>query len=264
MTLESQTHCRLLTKLGNSFVPTEAGEALLHHARLGLKEFGKGRETLEHFRKWGVRRLRLGAASAINQHFLPGILVELRRQHPKLLITVRTLFPPGDTDCLRRGEIDCHIGEEPRASDDLEFTPLFQSPLRIVIPRTHRWPPRQRVTLEELSREPCLLPPGHSPTRGMIDQALAPYKAALNILGEIEGFDTIKQLILAGFGVGILPAWMVKEETVAGGLRVLPLALPELCQRWGLLRWRQRRPMDTLECSFRKLCVEAGKRIASI
>lgn len=64
--LESETHCRLLTKMGNAFVPTEAGEALLHHARLGLKEFCRGRDALDHFRKWGVRRLRLGAACAIN------------------------------------------------------------------------------------------------------------------------------------------------------------------------------------------------------
>jgi len=263
-TLESEAHCRLLTKMGNSFVPTEAGEALLHHARLGLKEFCKGRETLEHFRKWGVRRLRLGAACAMSQHFLPAILVELRRQYPRLMITVRTIFPPSDADCLRVGEIDCHIGEEPRHSDDLEFTPLFRSPLRIVVPRAHRWPPRKQIPLEELSREPCLLPPGHSSTRTMVEHALLRYKAALNILGEIESLEMIKQLIKAGFGVGILPEWMIKEEIVSGRLRVLPWVPPELRQTWGLVRWRQRRPMDAFECAFRNLCIKAGKKMTSI
>lgn len=179
------------------------------------------------------------------------------------MITVRTLLPPNDTDCLRVGEIDCHIGEEPRASYDLEFTPLFQSPLGIVIPRAHRWAAHKRVPLEELSREPCLLPPAHSSTRGIIDHALANHKAALNILGEIESVEMIKQLITAGFGVGILPQWMVKDEVAVGSLRVLPFLSPELRQRWGLLRWRQRRPMDALECAFRNLCIKAGKEVVS-
>jgi len=262
--LESETHCRLLTKMGNSYIPTEAGEALLHYARLGLKEFCNGRSTLEHFRKWGIRRLRLGAACAINQYFLPAILVDLRRQYPKLMITVRTLLAPSDTDCLRLGEIDCHIGEEPRPSDDLEFTPLFQSSLQIVLPHAHSWPPSHQVSLEELSREPCLLPPKHTSTRGIVEHALLHHRAALNILGEIDSPETIKQFIKAGFGIGILPEWTVKEEIVAGSLRVLSLPAPEFRQRWGMLRWRQRRPMDALESAFRILCIKAGKRIESV
>ena len=97
----------------------------------------------------------------------------------------------------------------------------------------------------------------------MVEHILLRYKTALNILGEIESLETIKQLIKAGLGVGILPEWMVKEEIAAGQLRILPLASPELRQRWGLLRWRQRRPMDALECAFRNLCIKAGKEITS-
>jgi DNA-binding transcriptional LysR family regulator len=257
--LESETHCRLLTRMGNSIVPTEAGEALLHHARLGLKEFCKGRETVEHFRKWGVRRLRLGATCAMSQRFLPAVLAQLRRQHPKLMISVKTIFSPDDAECLRLGKIDCHLGEEPRPSDDLEFTPLFRSSLRIVIPRAHRWAARQQIALEELSCEPCLLPPRDSSTRGLIEHALLRYKATLNILGEIESLEMIQELIKAGFGIGILPEWMV--EIAAGSVRVLPLAPSEVVQTWGLARWKQRRPMDALECAFRTLCLKAGKKI---
>jgi DNA-binding transcriptional LysR family regulator len=59
--LESQMGCRLFTRMRKSVIPTEAGEALLHHAKLGLIKSPKGREMLEHVKEWGVRRICLGA-----------------------------------------------------------------------------------------------------------------------------------------------------------------------------------------------------------
>src|ERR1700677_4507582 len=87
--LESEMGCRLFIRMRKSVVPTQAGEALLHHAQLGLLEFAKGREMLEHFKQWGVRRLRVGAPPMLTRHFLSPILVELKRQHPRLIVTIR-------------------------------------------------------------------------------------------------------------------------------------------------------------------------------
>src|SRR5271156_1859564 len=45
--LETQMGCRLFTRMRNSIIPTEeAGEALLHHAQLGLLEFAKAERCL--------------------------------------------------------------------------------------------------------------------------------------------------------------------------------------------------------------------------
>jgi DNA-binding transcriptional LysR family regulator len=262
--LEAETHCRLLTKMGKTISLTEAGEALLHHVRLGLKEFNKGREALERLRKWGRQRLRLGAGCAISQHFLPGVLVDLRHQYPKLMPTIKMMFSSDDADCLRSGEIDCYVGEEPDASEDLEFTPIFQSPLRVVFHPAHRWSLQKHISVEELSSEPCLLPLGYSLTRRAVERALLGQGTTLNVLGETDSLETIKQLIKSGFGIGILPEWIINEEVAARRLRALPFAPSELRQTWGLLRWRQRRPMDATECAFRNLCVKAGKKLTTL
>ena len=261
--LEAQTHCRLLDRLGNLVVPTEAGEALLHHARAGLKEFGKGRLALDQLKKWGARRLRLGATDAVSQEFLPSILSDLRRQHPKLLVTVKTIILPGDIDNLRQGELDCIVCEEARLGDDLEFIPLFASPLCFVVPNGHRWPPRRKISLAELCREPCLLPAGASPLRAAIDQFLLEHDSPLNCIGEVDSLESMKQLVKADFAIGILPQWTVKNEARAGELRLVMIAAREIRHTWGLLRWRPRRPMDTLECAFRHLCLKAARKMGA-
>jgi DNA-binding transcriptional LysR family regulator len=259
--LEAETGCRLLAKVGGVIVPSEAGEALLFHARLGLKEFGKAREVLEQLKSWGARRLRVGGTAFVNQRFLPGALVELRRHYPRLLVGVKTISPGREADALRGGELDCVIGEEPFGIGELDFTPLFRGDLQVVVPSSHRWASRQQVPVAELAREAWLLPERPSDTRALIERYFLRDKTTLNCVAEVETLETIKELIKAGFGIGILPSWMVEEEISQGSLRALPPGGRELRQTWGLLRWKGR-PMDVVEATFRTLCVKAAKNFA--
>lgn len=258
-TLEEETGCRLLDKIGNSIIPTEAGEALLHHARLGLKEFARGREAVAQFKSWGVRRLRIAAPALINHRFLPFILVDLRRQHPRLMLISKTAAPGADADSLARGELDFVLCESPPANPNLEFTALFQSPLQIIVPAAHRWLAGETIPPDELCREPCILPERQSSSRGLVERHCAREKTSLNVVAEAQDFETIKELIKAGYGIGVLPVWMVREEVAAGQLRALPLGRRELRQTWGLLRSRHR-PMDAVEVAFQRACLKSARK----
>ncbi len=260
--LEVETGCRLLAKVGNSVMPSEAGEALLHHARIALKEFVKARAALDQLKTWGVRRLRIGASSFLNQRLVPGVLTSLRRQYPRLVVTVKTAVTARDIESLRTGELDWILGEEPPANNDLDFTPFFQSSLRVIVPAAHRWLPRQPVPATELTREPFLLPERPSSLRSLIERYYLREDKSLNCVAEVDSLETIKELIQAGFGVGILPAWIVKDEIATGALRALPPGRPELHQTWGLLRWRMR-PMDAIEVAFSRSCAKAAKKFAT-
>jgi DNA-binding transcriptional LysR family regulator len=256
--LESEMGCRLFIRMRKSIVPTEAGEALLHHAQLGLKEFARGREMLEHLKEWGVRRLRVGAPPLIARRFLPPILVELRRQHPRLIVTIKVFQPSYETESLENGELDCIIGPEQPRHPEIEFTPLFETPWQIVVPAEHRWVQQRRIPIEELGREPCLLPERSSPVRGLIDRHFSREKIVLNCVAEVEYLETVKELLKAGMGIGILPSWIVQEELRAGSCCAFPAGRRPLRQGWGLLRWSHR-PINSIENNFRNLCAAAGK-----
>jgi DNA-binding transcriptional LysR family regulator len=68
--LESEIRCRFLARMGKTVTPTEAVEALLHHARLGLNGLSAVREKLEKLKTLGTRHLRVGASSPINSRSL--------------------------------------------------------------------------------------------------------------------------------------------------------------------------------------------------
>jgi DNA-binding transcriptional LysR family regulator len=258
--LESEIGCRLLVKMGKTVTATEAGEALLHHAQRGLTEFASAREKLEKLKTWGTRRLRVGASSVINRKLLPEVLVKLRRKYPRLIVTVKTIHPSRESDRLQNGELDCIIGEHHTQDAEIEFTPLFESPFQIVVPADHRWTRVQRIPIDELSGEPCVLPERLSPVRKLIDRYYWNEKRTLNGVLEVENLETMREMVKAGLGISVLPGWIVQDELRLGTLRSFAPGRRPLNLEWGFHSSRSH-PPDMIQCDFRALCATMAKQI---
>jgi LysR family transcriptional regulator, low CO2-responsive transcriptional regulator len=261
--LESEIGCRLLVRMGKTVAPTEAGETLLHHAVLGLNELAAAKAKLEKLRGWGTRRLRIGASSLINRRLLPGILVELRRQHPRMVVTIRTVHPLRQADQLQNGELDCVISEKLSPDPEVEFTPLFESLLQIVVPSDHRWIRQQRVPLDELAKEPCVLPERFSPLRKAIEWYFSREKRTPNGVLEVENLETIREMVKAGLGISILPAWIIQNDVRLGHLHTFATGRRTLSLTWGFHTSRSR-PADLIQSDFRALCATMLKPLLMV
>jgi DNA-binding transcriptional LysR family regulator len=260
--LENELGCRLLNRMGKRIELTAAGEAFLHHAQGGLKCFAHARQTIHEFKQWGSPRLKIGAGAALFQRLLPLVLARLQRQHPKLLLTAKLVRPAEIATSLKTGELEIILATMPNQAPEIEFTPLFDAPLQIIVSSTHRWAARGGAPAKELAKEPCLLPDKSHPTRRLIDQYFAAENIVINGVGEIESLDVIKEMLRHGFGMSILPNWVVKDEFEAGILSALPVGRRHLRQSWGLLRLLGR-PVTLIESRFQLLCIEAAKSLQS-
>jgi len=259
-TLQAEVGCRLLTRMGKRVSLTEEGEAFLHHVTLGLDAFAKARRSVEELKQWGSQRLRLGAGASICRLLLPPVLADMRRQYPRLIVSAAVVHLWEMAATLERGELDFILGEPPHKLPQIEFTHLFDSPLRIVVSSSHSWAVQGRISFGELSREPCLLTDKSHPTRRLVDRYFTLEKITMNQIAEIESFDAIKALVKQGFGMSILPDWVVKEELAAGVLTAFAPGRRRLTQSWGLLRW-QGSPITSVGNSFMQSCIAAAKTL---
>jgi len=258
--LQAEVGCRLLTRMGKKVSLTEEGEAFLHYVTLGLDAFVKARQSIEELKQWGTQRLRLGAGAAICRLLLPPVLTDMRHQYPRLIFSAAVVHPWEMAVTLEKGDLEFVVGEPPHKLPQIEFTHLFDSPVRIVVSSCHPWAVRGRMSLDELAREPCLLTNKSNPTRRLIDRYFAVEKIRMNQIAEIESFDAIKALVIQSIGMSMLPDWVVKEELAAGVLTAFAPGRRRLTQSWGLLRW-QGRPMSSVEHSFRLSCIAAAKTL---
>ena len=259
-TLQADVGCRLLLRMGKRVTLTEEGEAFLHHASRGLDAFAQARQSVEELKQWGTKRLRVGAGAAICRLLLPPVLTSMRRQHPRLIVSATMVHPREVALALEKGDLEFVVGEPPHKLPQIEFTHLFDSPLRIVVSSSHRWAVRGRMSPDELEKEPFLATHKSHPTRSLLEGYFAREKITMNRIAEIESFDAIKALIVQGFGMSLLPDWVVKEELAAGVLAAFAPGRRRLTQSWGLLRW-QGRPITSVENSFRLSCLAAAKTL---
>jgi LysR family transcriptional regulator, low CO2-responsive transcriptional regulator len=258
--LQAEIGCRLLTIMGKRVFLTQEGEAFLHYVTIGLNAFTKARQSVEELNQWGSQRLRLGAGGAICRLLLPPVLAVMRRQYPRLIVSAAVVHPWEMVATLEKGDLDYVLGEPPHKLPQIEFTHLFDSPLRIVVSSKHPWAVQGRIDFGELSKEPCLLTDKSHPTRRLVDRYFAQEKVKMNQIAEIESFDAIKVLVRQGFGISILPDWVVKEDLAAGVLTAFAPGRRRLTQSWGLLRW-QGRPITSVENSFMLSCLAAAKSL---
>lgn len=260
--LERELGCRLLARMSKKVVLTEMGEALLHHAEHGLREFAKARETLNSLKQWGASRLRIGAGAALSRLILPSVLCQARREHPRLLVIARVGRPWEMVARLADGELDLVLGEPQETTPGIVFTPLFESPLQIIAGANHRWAERGRITPGELAGEPCALTSKSHPTRQLTDRYFTGEKIELNVVVEIDTYDAIKEWVKSGLGITVLPRWAVQDELGAGVLIAFPPGRRRLLQSWGIHRW-DRRPVTPVENTFRVLCQAAAAKMTA-
>ena len=259
-TLESELGCRLLNRVGKKIDLTAAGEAFLFYAQSGLKNFELARQTVQDFKQWGKQRLKIGVGTALLHRFLPKVLARLQAQHPNLLLTVKVVRPPEIATVLQTGEFDILLETPLNHAPGIEFTPLFDAPVKIVVSSTHRWAAQGCMPAKELAKEPCVLPDKSHPTRQLIDRYFATQNTVINGVADIESLEVIKEMLMYGLAMSILPECVVRDELKSGILAGFFPGRKHLQQSWGFLRLRGR-PVTPIESTFQVLCIQAAKSL---
>jgi len=255
-TLEAETGCRLLDRLGKKVVLTQAGEQLLQHAGKILAEMAAARDTLTQLGKWGRGRLRLGASTTACQHLIPPVLREFKESFPDQTITIE----PGDTPelvaALLQQRIDLALSLEPEREAQLEFHLLFTDELQFVVSAQHPWAKSRRVERAEITRQNYIHYGRHTVTFRLIENFFREDKLVLHSIIEVGSMEATKELVKLGLGVSILAPWIARKEIEEGSLVALPLGRRKLQRRWGIIHWRGKR-LNLAEETFIGLCKSA-------
>ena len=259
-TLEADVGCRLLDRVGKKVMLTQAGEQLLKHAEVILREMQAAREGLEHLGKWGRGRLRVGATSSICAALLPGVLREFKESFPQSLIQIE----PGDSQelilSLERQRIDLAVTL--LASDDgrLDSVPLFTDELVFVASPLHPWALAGEVSRDEISRQSVIVYRKSSQTFRLLDGYFRKEEVVLNTVIELGSMEAIKELVKLNLGVSVMAPWLVERELRDESLVTLPLGRRKLKRNWVIQYWRGRR-LTLAEETFIELCKTASREL---
>jgi DNA-binding transcriptional LysR family regulator len=225
-TLEREAGAALLDRSARAAELTDAGRRLAGQAGEILALIEAAEADLSD--REPVGRVDISAFPTAAVAFAPA-LTRVIRAHPRLSLLLRQTQAGEGMRQVRAGQVDVSIVDDwtaPPPADEaggLRCYPLVQDSLVLVVPRRH-WAAdlREPVSLQRLSAESWLAPPGGEPTRRAIERVLAASGGVLSAPWEFEGLATILSLVARGIGIALLP----RLTLAAGEGRVVVRELP--------------------------------------
>jgi DNA-binding transcriptional LysR family regulator len=210
---------------------TQAGEALLPHARAALAAAERGQETIASLRGVLHGRLRIGVAGPVD-HRLAETLGDFHRAHPGVEIVLTSMHNEPLLEALATGEVDVGVvgvGVQP-LGPHVRARVVAVEPLVLGVRPGHPLSRRKTITLEALRDEPMITLVHGSGLRTVLENACRQAGFSPRITAETGELDSLVELAAEGLGVAVVPRSAVDGANVA----VVRITRPRLQRRTGL------------------------------
>ena len=207
--LERQLGTMLVRRTPQGARPTEAGRLLLRHTEevLGVLQ----RAETEIGELTGLRRgtVRLGSFFSALVHLSAEVGARLDARHPGIVVVDELVGRATALHKIRNGSHDLaivfdHDFEPAEPVEGVELHPLFDDPLRVLLPARHRLARRRQVNVEDLSDDTWIRAHEGSAAR-RVDHVLARtgIKPPLLLAGRGDEPFEAQALVAAGRGVAL-------------------------------------------------------------
>jgi DNA-binding transcriptional LysR family regulator len=218
--LEEELDVRLLSRTTSSVTLTQSGEALLGKAEKAIEAFGEFVHAARSFRGQIEGRLRIGFVMLDPAVLRVGpLLAEMVASHPGLKIDLQVGRTSWLYDALRSAEIDAALLVCKRRPEGTKIKVLDEVTFRLVVPASWRDVIEAGdATLERLANRPWIRMAPRSGHQEVLDEILkaAAFKPVETVEADHE--QTMRALVAAGVGVGLMREALAIEARDAGEL----------------------------------------------
>lgn len=223
--LEADLGQRLLNRTGRGAVPTDAGLALLGHAKTLLELAGRARDELRGWNASPRGRVIVGLPPRVAHVMAAPLVHRFRERFPDAVITVAESLSIHLREWLIAGRLDLALLFDPPAAPQLEYRTLAREPLVLIAPGSGPRLPA-RVRLAALSNYDLVLPSAPNALRSLIDDATRSRGIRLRIVAEADSVRTVLSLVHSGAGSTVMPRTGVEAYGQGLDLQIAPVGSP--------------------------------------
>jgi DNA-binding transcriptional LysR family regulator len=235
----SRTIARLESELGVPLFDrggrlrlNDSGKLFRDHVERALGELDAGRRAVAEAASEGMGTVRLASETFLT---LTGPLAAYKRTHPAVEIELHWSPPEDMARRLRAHEVDLCVASQPIHAEGLESARLFDEPVGVGTPLDHPLAGRTSVTVDELADQPFVTAREGHWLRRLLDRLFAARDLTPKIVCESDEHSAIADLIAAGLGIGLAPAFARRSVTQAP-VAWIPVDNPD-CRRTVTLYW---------------------------
>lgn len=220
--LEQELQVKLVESHGKRTVLTKAGLRFLPYAREMLslyKRAAKDMATMNMVRG----QLRVMAVESLGLYGMSSVFARFMAAYPDVTLSISIGNCNDIYDKLHKDEIDAAYVYDMKQIDepDLITTPLFTEPLCFVCGPSHPLARRAHIVPEDFSGHIFVLAQKDCYYAADLEAMLRAHDVKLKNKLQLDSGSLIKKYICDGYGIGLLPKSVIREEETKGLLNVL-------------------------------------------
>ncbi|MFF1868570.1 LysR family transcriptional regulator [Streptomyces sp. CB03911] len=243
--LEIALRTQLVDRSGPKIRPTLAGKVLLAQTKEVLALADQAVKAVHAAALLGEEPLTIGSTSTIGGHFLPSVLLELRRREPALQFSVAVSTAEQLAEALEEGRTGIGLTGSPLPPGRYRSERLLGEDMLLICPADHPLAGRD-LTPADLADETFLLRECGSQTRRQLTDLLQSWELAGAPTLDLWGTEGVKEGVRIGLGVGLVPRRSVRLELRHGVLAELAVR-PAPEGRAVTVNWTLARPLTAYE-----------------
>ncbi|TNE41157.1 MAG: LysR family transcriptional regulator, partial [Alphaproteobacteria bacterium] len=222
--LEAEMGVQLLTRSTRQVELTEMGTEFLPLARTVVRDLELAAAHMKDLARLKRGKVSVAAFPSVATNQLPSLIVAFRQKYPDIRIQLYDGVWETVIDRVRDGEADFAIASYPEEMGDLEFQPMYDDEIMLIVTKDHPLSTRSAVRWRELEGEEIVLLSKDTGVRRSIDKTLAGQGLELNAVFEPALIQTAAALVSAGAGVGVI---LSSYLPVIDRSNIVPLKLQE-------------------------------------
>lgn len=240
--LERELGLELLDRSGRSVRLTEAGLAVLPHARAALTSATGAQTVVDELRGLARGHVSVGMVIACASLDLTNLLAGFHRAHPGIGITLSEANSDVLIDAVHEGRLDlAWVGAAGPIRKGIDTHVVIDEPLVAAVSPHDPLAARSSLALRDLRRLTLITLPLGSGIRSSLEMACAKAGIEVSVAFQASAPHIVAQMASQGLGVAVLPESVV--TAFGSDLHAISIVRPRLRSRIELA-WRAAGPFS--------------------
>lgn len=203
--LEAELGASLFEKHGRNVRLSKYGKLFLEYAEKSLELLDYGTNLTKALVSPMEGNVDLAFTYTLGEQFIPDVISRFQSipRYKNITFTLNTGNSAEIISGLKDGRFDigfCSKEEDP----EIEFFPLFEQKLVLIVPENHPLAAKERIRLDETAQYPYIFYSKSSGLRPIIDGMFNRAGVAPNIAYEMEEEFTIAGFVARNFGIAVV------------------------------------------------------------
>jgi len=246
----------LFERIGRRTYLTPAGTEMRECAQAVAQRLKEAEDAIAQLKGVTGGRLDVAVISA-GDYFFPRLLAAFGAIHPGVVFNLTVHNREGLLRHLADNLTDLAVMVRPPDDMDIVALPFAPHPYVIVAPPDHPLAAARDIPRAALNRERFVLREHGSDTWNSMREVFGRQFPRLNIAMQLASTETIKQAVVAGFGIAFLSAHTIGLDLLARNLVVLDVQGFPAMLNWYLVHNRTKR-LPPVAAAFKEFLLREG------